>query len=304
MGVRIDEPGIRWWDYHTVGAEVQMRIAEGPTRTKPGAMLTRREYLCDASFLVALSGEAGFIEELCAALRNPKWTLYLGRKSCPPSRPVVRTGQASSLTSAPRWRRCRGGAVSRKARRRRSWIALLTGGRRRQIATRRRTRPFGTTCRSRSIRRRIGPRFVARRRLRVGPEGEVSIGETTGPKAQRLVRLVRGPIMATASTGSAANRASTSTGGCASSANRPAATVQHVTYRRAGGDETADDLRSLCRLCHDAVTMIEYGLGMGLDRINPEEPRWRDAILAKRDEIVRFRSLETRRRRLSAEEVQ
>jgi len=80
--------------------------------------------------------------------------------------------------------------------------------------------------------------------------------------------------------------------------------VQHITYRRAGGGELRDDLRSLCRLCHDAVTMIEYGLGMGLDRINPEEPRWRDKIIEKREEIIRFRSLETRRRRLAAEEVE
>ena len=65
MGVRIDQPGIRWWDYHTVGAGMPMRTAEGGT--KPGAMLTRREYLCDGSFLVALQGEPGLIAELEAA---------------------------------------------------------------------------------------------------------------------------------------------------------------------------------------------------------------------------------------------
>ncbi|MBZ0252699.1 MAG: HNH endonuclease, partial [Candidatus Methylomirabilis sp.] len=84
----------------------------------------------------------------------------------------------------------------------------------------------------------------------------------------------------------------------------PGTTVQHVTYRRAGGGESPDDLRALCRLCHDAVTMIEYGLGMGLDRIDPTEARWRDRIVEKRDEIVRFRSLETRRRRLDPQEVE
>jgi 5-methylcytosine-specific restriction endonuclease McrA len=84
----------------------------------------------------------------------------------------------------------------------------------------------------------------------------------------------------------------------------PATTVQHVTYRHAGGDERLEELRSLCRLCHDAVTMIEYGLGMGLDRINPAEDQWRDQIIRKRDEIVRFRSLETRRRRLEPVEVE
>jgi hypothetical protein len=80
--------------------------------------------------------------------------------------------------------------------------------------------------------------------------------------------------------------------------------VQHTTYRRAGGGESPDDLRSLCRLCHDAVTMIEYGLGMGMDRINPEEPRWREEIIRKRGEIIEFRSLETRRRHLAHEEVE
>ncbi|MGA2501804.1 MAG: hypothetical protein ABSH20_29025, partial [Tepidisphaeraceae bacterium] len=64
------------------------------------------------------------------------------------------------------------------------------------------------------------------------------------------------------------------------------------------------DLRSLCRLCHDAVTMIEYGTGMGLDRINPEDPMYRDQIIQKRAEIIAFRSLETRRRRLEPEEVE
>ena len=53
MGVRIDRPGVRWWDYHTVGARMNMRIAEGDRKVKLGAMLTRREYLADASFLVA-----------------------------------------------------------------------------------------------------------------------------------------------------------------------------------------------------------------------------------------------------------
>jgi hypothetical protein len=78
----------------------------------------------------------------------------------------------------------------------------------------------------------------------------------------------------------------------------PATTVQHVTYRNAGGGEKDQDLRSLCRLCHDAVTMIEYGRNMGLDRIDPEDPQWRKGITEKRNEIIAFRSVEGRRRAL------
>ena len=75
MGVRVDAPGIRWWDYHTVGAKMKMRIAEGEGKTKPGAMLTRREYLCDASFLVALQGESALVLELSSAMKSPRWLL-------------------------------------------------------------------------------------------------------------------------------------------------------------------------------------------------------------------------------------
>jgi hypothetical protein len=84
----------------------------------------------------------------------------------------------------------------------------------------------------------------------------------------------------------------------------PATTVQHVTYRNAGGGEQQDDLRALCRLCHDAITMLEYGVGMGIDRINPEDPAWRTRIIRKREALIADRSLETRRRRLEPSEVE
>ena len=115
MGVRIDRPGIRWWDFHTVGAKQKMQIAKGgPPRE--GAMLTRREYLCDASFLVALQGDRDLITLLFEALVEPKWTLYLGRKCCPPSRPILTeqyaTGNFSdlltALTAVPWCRRLKG----------------------------------------------------------------------------------------------------------------------------------------------------------------------------------------------------
>jgi CRISPR system Cascade subunit CasD len=109
MGVRIDTPGVRWWDYHTVGARMQMRTAEGGH--KEGAMLTRREYLCDGSFLVALRGEPDLIAELEAAVKAPQWTLYLGRKCCVPAHPLLENPPAGefpdllyALKSVP-WRK-------------------------------------------------------------------------------------------------------------------------------------------------------------------------------------------------------
>ena len=76
----------------------------------------------------------------------------------------------------------------------------------------------------------------------------------------------------------------------------PADSVHHVTYDRAGGNEVPADLRSLCRLCHDAITMLEYGFNLTSQRIDPEDDFWRQKILQKRNEIISFRSLTNRRR--------
>ncbi|HNR36196.1 MAG TPA: type I-E CRISPR-associated protein Cas5/CasD, partial [Candidatus Hydrogenedentes bacterium] len=303
MGVRIDVPGIRWWDYHTVGAGMEMRIAEAEGKTKPGAMLTRREYLCDASFLVALQGDPALVAELEAALKAPKWTLYLGRKCCPPSRPVMQHPSGSfedlrsALASVPWQARLKGDTPPKCVECLVDWESTEEQPEAPDDALVWYDVPL--TFEPPAHR----PRFVIREQLSVGIDGVLSIAETpaqrfTPPpprpradygnkeyKDRRKARLEQDHHLCVF---------------CKS----PATTVQHVTYRRAGGDEQIDDLRSLCRLCHDAVTMIEYGLGMGLDRINPEEQRWRNKIIEKRDEIVKFRSLETRRRRLSPEEVE
>lgn len=301
MGVRIDVPGVRWWDYHTVGAEMQMRTAEG--KHKDGAMLTRREYLCDASFLVALQGHPALIAELAAAMQSPQWTLYLGRKSCPPSRPLLEHPPGvfpdlpSALTSIP-WRPRLEDDPQPQA------VDCLLDW---QPSDEQPEAPDDAliwydvplTFEPPSHR----PRFVIRRRLQVGAEDEVKIAEK--PAQSRTPR----PLRPRADYGNAEykkrreERLDHDNRLCVF-CKSPATTVQHVTYRHAGGEEHIDELRSLCRLCHDAVTMLEYGLGMGLDRINPEEEQWREKIIQKRDEIVKFRSLETRRRRLAAEEVE
>ena len=303
MGVRIDAPGVRWWDYHTVGARMQMRIAEGEGKTKPGAMLTRREYLCDASFLVALQGEPALIGKLEAAMGHPRWTLYLGRKSCPPSRPLLEHPSGAfpdllpALTSVP-WRlRLRGDQPPKAVDCLLDWEPTSGQPEVPDDALIWYDVPLAFEPPAHR------PRFVIRRRLSVGADGEVHIAEKPAQSPTPLPPRPRAHYQNTEYRNARAARLEADYGLCVF-CKSPATTVQHVTYRRAGGDECQDDLRSLCRLCHDAVTMIEYGLAMGLDRINPEEERWRDRIIKKREEIVTFRSLETRRRRLTAEEVE
>ncbi|KAA3664944.1 MAG: type I-E CRISPR-associated protein Cas5/CasD [Chloroflexi bacterium] len=94
MGVRVDKPGVRLTDYHTIGGgsnKPMLLTAQGKPKKssgKPHTEISYRDYLCDASFLVALRGEVSVIAQMAAAVQNPVWPIYLGRKSCPPSRPI------------------------------------------------------------------------------------------------------------------------------------------------------------------------------------------------------------------------
>lgn len=88
MMVRADRPGELLVDFHTVTGYPLM-AASGSPRSGGNTIISHRSYLQDASFLVGLSGPQEMLEELSGALKSPKWTVYLGRKSCVPSVPVV-----------------------------------------------------------------------------------------------------------------------------------------------------------------------------------------------------------------------
>jgi CRISPR system Cascade subunit CasD len=97
MGVRIDASGTEIRDFYTIG--VGYDVGQGPLRQAEDGKLKNKNkppghkwYLADASFLVALqplpSDDDGLIDEMAWALQHPKWVIYLGRKCCPPGRPV------------------------------------------------------------------------------------------------------------------------------------------------------------------------------------------------------------------------
>lgn len=309
MGVRIDRPGMRWWDYHSVGAGVGMSTAGGGLKTGPqGTLITRREYLSDASFLVALQGDPKLVQEIAVALASPKWPVFLGRRSCPPGIPIFSgAGEDESWTNPMNCDSLNSALSGIPWRPRHESNPCPIDG---QVQTIEEWQPGGegdlapddaqvwydvAVSFDPPVHR---PRFVLRRT--VSPiQGKALLGP---PSA---VPRPRADYANSEYQERRKERIAMDGGLCVfCKSPGPRMTVQHVTYRRAGGNETLDDLRSLCGLCHDAVTMIEYGLGMGMDRINPEDRRWRSLIIQKRAEILRFRSLQTRRRRLAAEEVE
>ncbi len=91
MAVRVDRAGVILPDFVTIGHFPSLdvhRSYEVGGAIKGPALVTK-DYLHDASFLAVLSGDETLLTECAAALQNPVWALYLGRRSCPPSVPVL-----------------------------------------------------------------------------------------------------------------------------------------------------------------------------------------------------------------------
>ena len=83
MGVRVDKEGILQKDF-----QVAQNIYHASGKGTKVSEISDRFYLSDAAFLVGLEGPEELLQEIQAALRSPHWSLYLGRKAFPPSKPV------------------------------------------------------------------------------------------------------------------------------------------------------------------------------------------------------------------------
>lgn len=102
-GTKKDFPVRRLQDYHTVGGgydpnnpdergSITVSAEDGKPRAKNGqslAVLTHRQYLTDASFGVVLEGQTSVLQQIADALENPVWGIWLGRKTCIPTAPVL-----------------------------------------------------------------------------------------------------------------------------------------------------------------------------------------------------------------------
>ena len=84
---------VRLIDFHTIGGGWDKKInpnnliptaEDKPKQTK----ITRREYLQGSKFGVLIQGSETILHEIAEALKNPRWGIWLGRKSCIPASPV------------------------------------------------------------------------------------------------------------------------------------------------------------------------------------------------------------------------
>lgn len=114
MAVRIDNesdvtPTVLT-DFHTV---MDARKVDGKVNTNP--VVSRREYLCDASFTVVLGFEKEAewtLDEVKSALLKPVYTPFLGRRSCALAHPLFENVvEAGSLLDAMKQIAPRGGVI-------------------------------------------------------------------------------------------------------------------------------------------------------------------------------------------------
>ncbi len=84
QGVKKELPVRRLQDFHTVQ---NTRRASGSINKD--CVLTHRQYLTDAAFGILLEGNGNFLKLVADALADPKWGIWLGRKTCIPTAPVL-----------------------------------------------------------------------------------------------------------------------------------------------------------------------------------------------------------------------
>jgi CRISPR system Cascade subunit CasD len=290
MGVREDRVGTLDWDYHTAGAKIGMRKAEGGIKregNKKGrpveTLLSRRQYLYDASFLVALQGDTDTIGACARALDHPVWPVFLGRKCCVPAEPILAgMGAFHSLTDAlasvpwqPRIE-----AIDRYDRNTTRTLDTflehpagsppLDGARLVYDVP----RAFGHY--------NDGARWVVAGQVTVVVEKPMQAKDGNrrarhdpyglGWDEVRLLRLKIDNQLCVF---------------CKS----PAVDVHHLDYE----DVRPETLRSLCKICHDACTMLEYGQDMRTLRIDPADPEQRPMILRQIERLLVERRLGRRR---------
>jgi len=103
FAVRVDSPGSLLIDYHTAQVPPEKALKARPAprmrreelsvpRGDLTTVLSLREYRADAAAVACVwpseEKPRWALDELAGALRRPRFTIYLGRKSCPPALPL------------------------------------------------------------------------------------------------------------------------------------------------------------------------------------------------------------------------
>lgn len=88
MAICVKEGSV-FTDFHTVGAGHKDRMKQLPKAVGGSkTAVTHRQYLSGYGFIVVLKGNDKTVQSCIEALHNPVYPVFLGRRSCPPSKPI------------------------------------------------------------------------------------------------------------------------------------------------------------------------------------------------------------------------
>lgn len=312
MAVRVDRAGHIEEDYQTIGAKVGVLAADGEIKKTAAtreveAIISPREFLIDASFLVILQGDSELIAELSGALQAPKWPLFLGRKRCVPgasvfggveqnvslSDAILRDGPCdSSLVQPDDSSRNRNVRVVTDLLSLTEFGALIEATGNEVEEAFEESKAYFTDRLVRLDPPVHGGRIVLDFKIErpepttIRPNLADPLFGEDGP-LEKLVRA-NDPV--------ARKRARDKAGShcifCRFQPDDPRELhAHHRTYVRRSRELVTDDmsviddddLAMLCEECHAAVTMLEYQNGFGLTRIDPVNPAWRGRIQEARE---------------------
>jgi len=89
LAVRADRGGRVMTDFQTVQGSGGAPILNAEGKPRGSTIISQRQYLQDAGFQVFLYGDEAALKDCEEALRHPRWIACLGRRSCPPTRPLT-----------------------------------------------------------------------------------------------------------------------------------------------------------------------------------------------------------------------
>lgn len=265
MGVRADRPGSITEDFHTTETG-DRAILRGKGEGEPRDIVYR-ELIADASFLVALSGPVDLLRKLEVAVKDPVFPPYFGRRAFVPSRPIFEgvstDGSLTNVLAAWPWRASRVfthygthvvGEIENAGE-----IVL-------QDVPVRLWPHLAFTYRNVGISSFRPPVVIP---ARTACSAEARPQPSKEMKQRRMARDHNKCVLC----------------------YDVAAHVHHVTYIRCGS-ELLEDLRSVCELCHEACTRIEYGRLMNKNRTDPDrESVWRAEVMRVRELVLHERGM-------------
>lgn len=116
FAVRVDRSGSLLRDFHTAGGGTFRGNGKYAVFGNKNPVTSQRFYWQDASFLALLgSTDTSLIDRIADALRDPRWPLFLGRRSCVPTAPVLESELSlppeAAAADVPRAERSAAGAL-------------------------------------------------------------------------------------------------------------------------------------------------------------------------------------------------